>query len=1201
MDGWLRKKSHHIGVWKYRFFHFDGRALRYWKSERQARAQRSPRGEIALTGCHVMASQGCRFLIRAPLRDYDEELEAGTCEERDAWVCGLNAAALQQRILLSTCQVSPERFLRAKGIWQSLEEAAAACAGIGPSNGGVEDAVSVGELVLRHVRYSGAFLQLSEEPIEPRQGRLVVAGRRMLRGLRESGGLGPGFGKGGAPSNGAGSECWLLLLSSRVVSDEPTPQVLGAGGLLEEPRDSPLSFEVLHAFSDPLDGSGPFESLPLLHCEVGDVVRCQYGSGWSLRIYEVDDETGIELSTGHSWTITLETRDESESWRRAAKAARWAARARANGRRRAAEEALAAFDASPADWCEAASRRLKEVAADAPPPPTLSTASRMRAWASPRQSKLQIPLGRMAGPPAVGTGSLATGGSSSSTAPPPQAAAASEALRRVLAACEDVCGEAEGLLEAALARRPLRQDAAGAALRSALVPALTTAGRCWARWSGDLPHGEARVLLRWLEARRRTARTLGVVCPPLNSALSGLAAELSLRMGDHLRRLAEELLVWELGARLRQGPSGPTRALYSASGSESMASVPSLASTSTSVASSSLRALVAEQTASTLPVDLFTFINSCLLLDRDQGVPELRFCTLRVAKFAIKEVQEGLWGWLLATLPEVPRDWRQRPGAADALPTLVRRWLWGVASLANAMPSFRMHCEELAVAPLGEEESEEEDCSFLGSITDGEDASNNAGCSHARYGMHLPDLGSGRLPREWAFDDEAKGFESLLEAFLWAASDVVSAKWRQHALGAEQTEGRCVPTSLVGALLPQHLDPSVQHLRGWLDAALFQRFLTKLFLVCVGTYVVKLSRGTWLQGPGDPQMQLHKLSEEAICLSDYFAGLSLKTNGRITGAASSCLWEPGRVLNVLHAVLASPGGRYDKWKPRSPILRPSQLQSLDWKGPLSFEDSLSKLVSVLSEGALPIRDVLAWLSDGVPCQNFQELPTPLPAGGAYLMPRDKETQGSRRTSSASINLAQVSLLPRRRLSSGSNVVSAQDRAESQTSSTPSRDPSQRRMSGGRFSFFGQAPRQQTQVAQAHLQATRSPADSLVVSMAEEAASLAAEATSLAVRNSGALGLAAEGALCELRVEQVGAYGAFCTVSVSLEGSQQLDPARQRNAAPSGDASFSQPRRRKLRPLRRWAQLVKALWGRSRGVLIQTLSCSLFRSGAGLCK
>jgi len=490
------------------------------------------------------------------------------------------------------------------------------------------------------------------------------------------------------------------------------------------------------------------------------------------------------------------------------------------------------------------------------------------------------------------------------------------------------------------------------------------------------------------------------------------------------------------------------------------------------------------------------------------------------------------------------------------------------------MPSFRMHCEELAVAPLGEEESEEEDCSFLGSITDGEDASNNAGCSHARYGMHLPDLGSGRLPREWAFDDEAKGFESLLEAFLWAASDVVSAKWRQHALGAEQTEGRCVPTSLVGALLPQHLDPSVQHLRGWLDAALFQRFLTKLFLVCVGTYVVKLSRGTWLQGPGDPQMQLHKLSEEAICLSDYFAGLSLKTNGRITGAASSCLWEPGRVLNVLHAVLASPGGRYDKWKPRSPILRPSQLQSLDWKGPLSFEDSLSKLVSVLSEGALPIRDVLAWLSDGVPCQNFQELPTPLPAGGAYLMPRDKETQGSRRTSSASINLAQVSLLPRRRLSSGSNVVSAQDRAESQTSSTPSRDPSQRRMSGGRFSFFGQAPRQQTQVAQAHLQATRSPADSLVVSMAEEAASLAAEATSLAVRNSGALGLAAEGALCELRVEQVGAYGAFCTVSVSWEGSQQLDPARQRNAAPSGDASFSQPRRGKLRPLRRWAQLVK---------------------------
>lgn len=43
---------------------------------------------------------------------------------------------------------------------------------------------------------------------------------------------------------------------------------------------------------------------------------------------------------------------------------------------------------------------------------------------------------------------------------------------------EDVCGEAEGLLEAALAKRPLQQEAAGAARGLSAMPLL---GWCWVK------------------------------------------------------------------------------------------------------------------------------------------------------------------------------------------------------------------------------------------------------------------------------------------------------------------------------------------------------------------------------------------------------------------------------------------------------------------------------------------------------------------------------------------------------------------------------------------------------------------------------------------------------------------------------------------------------------------------------------------------
>ncbi|CAK9043121.1 Hypothetical protein (Fragment), partial [Durusdinium trenchii] len=492
LDGWLRKKSHHIGLWKWRYFQFEGKSgiLRYWKKQRLAEENQKPRGEISLSGCHVAACCGpCRFVLRAPEARYDEELETETSEQRDLWICSLNAAALRHRLASSDDQVTPEHWLQAKGMWQTLKNAVSDSMSAATPGGHSEEAdrVSVEAAALRYTRCGAALLRLSGARHPPRQGRLVVAGRKVRDSLLrsrcevETGGCLP-------CDAGVGTEFWLLLLSSRVISaPSGESQVLNSASLLKPPRDSYLKFEVLYAFNDPLDSSEPVASLPLLHCEVGEVTQCKYGNGWSLCIYEVAEETG--LPGGASWLLTLETRDDCELWAEAAKAARWAARAQARGKRRAAEEALASFNSNPAEWCQAASRRLKQVAEYAPrghskssanepqtdgPPPTLSAASRLRAWASPRTTRLQLGL--------TGDGSIVSAASSAQASvaswTPTAAAidAATEAVRRVLAACDDVCGEAEGLLEAALAKRPLQQEAAGAALRCALIPALATAG-----------------------------------------------------------------------------------------------------------------------------------------------------------------------------------------------------------------------------------------------------------------------------------------------------------------------------------------------------------------------------------------------------------------------------------------------------------------------------------------------------------------------------------------------------------------------------------------------------------------------------------------------------------------------------------------------------------------------------------------------------
>lgn len=695
--------------------------------------------------------------------------------------------------------------------------------------------------------------------------------------------------------------------------------------------------------------------------------------------------------------------------------------------------------------------------------------------------------------------------------------AATEAVRRVLAACDDVCGEAEGLLEAALAKRPLQQEAAGAALRCALIPALATVGRCWTRWNGDLPQAEARVLLRWLEARAQAVASLGLVCSPLKSALNGLSAELSLRMGAHLRRLAASLLVSELGERLRGGRT-------------------SRGSVASSFENARLNGSAPQAVAvSTLPVDFFTFVNSCLL-DKDHGLPTWRLCCLRVAKFVIKEVQECLRGWLWATLPEVPRGWNARQN--DGLPTLLRRWFWGVTLLANALPSFQKQCQEITAhysivddnkSNDGDEESPEE-------------------ASRSRSRPVELDCGSDPVPREWRFGREEQDFEAILEAFLWATCDVALGPWRRKVLNPESssTGGPNGQGSLV-PLLNQLLNPNLQVLRSWLDPMLFERLLSKIFLVCIACYILKLSCGSFLQGIRSRDEQVHFLSQEAVSLCNYFAGMSKKPRG----ASDECgLWEPGRVLNVLHAVLQLPG---DKWRssatsrrapgsppqPRQPAQRKAPLPS-DWKSPLGFEDGLGKLVSVLSDGPLPLDDVLGWFTTtGLPCSTpFQDLPRAVPAGGLYTGEVDSRRRASSRSSSMLSFSGRPSLTRR---ASGSSCTGEED------SHSPAGFVLQTRPgSGGGISLFGQAGRRESEgnsLLMSNTEAVELPSPSLAPK----------PAPSVDLRD--AIGLASEGSVCDLRIEQDGAYGAFAEVWIHQDSEV--------------------PRLEDEAPRLRWVHLVKA--------------------------
>lgn len=387
---------------------------------------------------------------------------------------------------------------------------------------------------------------------------------------------------------------------------------------------------------------------------------------------------------------------------------------------------------------------------------------------------------------------------------------------------------------------------------------------------------------------------------------------------------------------------------------------------------------------------------------------------------------------------------------------------------------------------------------------------------------------SSPVPREWRLDREEQDFEGILEALLWAACDVASTRWRRQVLSPNSTEPQGY--SLVPSL-NQLLSPNLQVLREWLDTNLFELLLSKIFLVCMGTYVVKLSCGSWLQAIRTRDEQIHALSEEAVALCSYFAGLSHKPRGASEDVG---LWEPGRVLNDLHTVLLSPAANARSRSPAQPRQAAQRRPPLpaDWKSPLGFEDGLSKLVSVLSDSPLPLEDVLTWFSDTGPpgAKPFEELPQPVPAGALYQAAEEVRLR-SRSSSMLSYN--------------GSRV------GDSRRISVESIDMCETRSTGG-LSLFGQAGRRDSSNY-------TSPGTSLLMTSSEAAAQAVAQACA---SNSPAIGLASEGAVCDLRIEQDGAYGAFCEISVSVQGPSDGQ----------SDARSLEPREG---PVVRWVQLMKA--------------------------
>jgi len=491
----------------------------------------------------------------------------------------------------------------------------------------------------------------------------------------------------------------------------------------------------------------------------------------------------------------------------------------------------------------------------------------------------------------------------------------------------------------------------------------------------------------------------------------------------------------------------------------------------------------------------------------------LRLSTQRVAKFILYEMQEVLWGWLEATQREVAQDIHARALQEEMMPTHCIQWLRAVAALVNSIPGFVAQCEDLNKRPLGSARSASTTPQRISVIgLDGRESIVDGLLENMIGTIDSDILGPDTLPCQWSLRAEEAGFSALSEAMLWAMTDAVTSRLRRLAIGAPSTAaGKC--TMGVGRLFKEQLDGSLQLLQSILEPSLFRLLLPKVFYVCLATYIVRLSKGQWFQEPpvvgpraqaGDSQrdMQLFQLSEDTARICRYFEGFATSI-----GWDSQCAevpWEPGKVLSILNRVISSPA-----WQQRR-RQKPNKEDSCDvGADPCTARpdvDGLSRLVSVLADGALPLRQVLNWFRDEPAVDLFEDVPPMPPMGGFFL--GDATPCLSRGSSSGDICSS-----PLTRSSRGS---------------LPAPGRPKRQFSMPAISPFGLP--------------SSGPASEVRRRKSEQHLSSVGGESQWSVRT------AAAGGVCSLDVEHSGAYGVFCAVfrcQAMLTSAQCFMPSMRR--------------------------------------------------------
>lgn len=1181
MEGWLRKKSHHLGIWKQRYFMFDGRVMRYWKSYQHARERRQHRGEIVLSACHVVSSGECRLVIQSPHLRFDEELMAKSSTDRDDWVWRLNNSALRHRISALRCQVGARHFLECQDLWAPLETAAMPNGDSGRDSSCSSRRANVtfdaaaetqsAEAVLEHVRFGSAMLSIAECASQPRQGRLVKVGRRLARHVRQWQAL-----EQPVSTIESFEERWVLLVSARELSERAQPAWRRSTPHFPAPPAFPLEFEALHLYSDPLEG-GPCAVLPLLQCSVGPHERCTDGSGWALHVesaprprtgsaascasgaasiasaYSGGSESGDGVFSQTVWTMVLESEEECLAWAHAIHVSIWAAKARALGRRCVSEEMLQGFEADQEAWQTNVVKRLADAQAQA-------------------CQKLQVPsLASTAcaqrEPTTLGTCAseeLCVLSANSALRP-------ITSLQAVLAVCEDVLAEANEILDAALQIRPLRRDICETVFEIAVSPTLALIEQCWQQgWSVALPHRDCRALACWLAGQRRRLHELGVLYVRLDQAVARLAAQLSLRLGEHLRRIVLELLLQAFAPAPAAGPVQPQGQIRDA--------------------------------VSALPVDLFTMIFSCMQFDQDQEVLELRLCSQRVARFLVYEFQEAIWGWLVATQREVFREAAVGApagtrGDAEAIPRRTQRWLTCVACLANEVPGFVSHCHTLDALPLCGQST-----AYVQNLATQQEEEGVASDSGERVTSRVwcpPDLGPEALPTEWNLGVEVARFRALGDALLWAAADSATMKLRRQMLSAGKSSvqrgsgpGNSGGNgSSLGLVLRAHLDAPLQFLCGLLAPPLYEGLLRRTFQICLATYLVRLSRaglsasggggggGAIGAGRGGVGQTAHisQLTEDSESLCQYFHSLFNASSGCVAtegqdmqsgcstfsasdsmagNASKPPLWEPPWVLGLMRMVMSQMGNS-QRWRASqgsggtaaSRAAAPQPHTPPEGDASRQAREGLSRLVANISEGPLPIDQVPVWFGAVGFCQQFGEPPQDVPLGGTFLAKDGFSALRCKRS---------MQPAPRSPVQGRDSAIEAEGPRACEVQSPTSARRSSACKVGLRARHRSTSP-----IANPVRSSSPGSAPATPSSRSMTRGPLTLEELQDSKCCGSVVSIASEGGVCELFVEDSGAYGCFACIALSppirgstISNTQSLSPTQ---VAP---------------PQRRWVQLVR---------------------------